>query len=283
VAAYLELTKPKLWWLLTFVALAAMALAAGPTLDLGIMLATVVGGVLAIAASGTFNNVLERDRDRWMARTADRPVVRDRVPPRRAAAFGVALATGSVVVFVVFVNALAAALGLLAILFYAVVYTVVLKPNTDQNTVLGGAAGVFPALIGWAAVENAIGVPALVLGAVIFLWTPAHFYNLALVYREDYARAGFPMLPVVRGAAVTRRHTTLYLGGTMLAAIVLGAVTRLDWLYAGTAVAVGVVFLWAVVRQYAERTDRSASRTFMASNVYLGLLLVAVFVDALTI
>jgi protoheme IX farnesyltransferase len=281
--AYLTVTKPKLWWLLALVALAAMALAAGPALDLGVAVATIAGGVLAIAASGTFNNVLERDRDRRMARTNDRPIATERIPARRATAFGLALTLASAAVFLAFVNVLAAALGVLAILFYSMVYTLVLKPHTDQNTVLGGAAGAFPALIGWAAVENTVGLEAVALAAVIFLWTPAHFYNLALVYREDYERAGFPMLPVVHGAAVTRRHVTLYLGATMLGAVVLGATTRLDWLYAATAVAVGTVFLWAVVRQFAERTDRAAARTFVASNVYLGLLLVAVLVDAIAV
>ncbi|MFB6361981.1 MAG: heme o synthase [Halobacteriales archaeon] len=281
--AYLTLTKPKLWWLLSLVALAAMALAAGPALDLWVVIATVSGGVLAIAASGTFNNVLERDRDRRMARTRDRPLVEDTIPVWRAVAFGGLLTVASVAVFLAFVNVLAAALGLLAILFYAVVYTLVLKPHTDQNTVLGGAAGAFPALIGWAAVEQTIALEAVVLAAVIFLWTPAHFYNLALVYRQDYERADFPMLPVVRGAAVTRRHVLLYLGATMLSAVLLGAVTRLDWLYAGTAVGVGALFLWAVVAQFAQRTDRAAARTFVASNVYLGLLLLAVLVDAIAI
>lgn len=281
--AYLTLTKPKLWWLLSLVALAAMALAAGPALDLGVVIATITGGVLAIAASGTFNNVLERDRDRRMARTRDRPLVADTIPLWRAVAFGFLLTFASVAVFLVSVNVLAAALGLLAILFYAVVYTVVLKPHTDQNTVLGGAAGAFPALIGWAAVEQTIALEAVVLAAVIFLWTPAHFYNLALVYRQDYARADFPMLPVVRGAAVTRRHVLLYLGATMLSAVLLGAVTRLDWVYAATAVGVGALFLWAVVSQFAQRTDRAAARTFVASNVYLGLLLVAVLVDSMAI
>jgi protoheme IX farnesyltransferase len=281
--AYLTLTKPKLWWLLSLVALAAMALAAGPALDLGVVVTTISSGVLAIAASGTFNNVLERDRDRRMARTRNRPLVEDAIPVWRAVAFGVLLTVASVAVFLAHVNILAAALGLLAILFYAVVYTLVLKPHTDQNTVLGGAAGAFPALIGWAAVEQTIALEAVVLATVIFLWTPAHFYNLALVYRQDYERADFPMLPVVRGAATTRRHVLLYLGATMLSAVLLGAITRLDWLYAATAVVVGAIFLWTVVRQFAQRTDRAAARTFVASNVYLGLLLVAVLVDAIAI
>ena len=283
VRAYVALTKPRLWWLLTLVALAAMALAGGPALDAGLVAATAAGGVLAVAASGTFNNVIERDRDRRMARTADRPVATATIPPRRATAFGLLLAAGSVATFVAFVNVLAAALGVLAILFYSVVYTVVLKPHTDQNTVLGGAAGVFPALIGWAAVTETVGLPAVALGAVVFLWTPAHFYNLALAYRDDYARAGFPMLPVVRGDAVTRRHITLYLGATMLGAVVLGTATRLDWLYAVAAVALGATFLWAVVRLHRERDERAAFRTFMASNAYLGVLLVAVVVDALAV
>jgi len=214
VRAYVALTKPKLMWLLCLVALASMGLAAGTSLDPGTAVATLTGGVLSIGASGTFNNVLERDVDRHMDRTADRPVVQGQISPRRATAFGLLLAAASVGVFVVFVNALAAALGLLAILFYSVVYTLVLKPHTTQNIVIGGVVGAFPALIGWAAVENTVGMPAIILGTVIFLWTPAHFYNLALAYREDYAAAGFPMLPVVRGEATTRRHILLYLGAT---------------------------------------------------------------------
>jgi protoheme IX farnesyltransferase len=243
----------------------------------------VVGGVLAIAASGTFNNVLERDRDRHMARTADRPVATARVPVGRATAFGIALAIGSVAVFVAFVNVLAAALGLLAVLFYSVGYTLVLKPHTTQNIVIGGAVGAFPALIGWAAVTDTVGLPAVVLGAVIFLWTPAHFYNLALVYRDDYARAGFPMLPVVRGRAVTRRHVLLYLGATLLGAVALGATAGLGGLYTAVVAAVGAAFLWAVLRLFRERTEGAAWRAFHASNAFLGALLLAVVVDSLLV
>ena len=281
--AYLTLTKPKLWWLLCLVALAAMGLAAGPALDPDLALATVLGGVLAIAASGTFNNVIERDRDRHMDRTNDRPLVDGRLPVRNAVVFGVLLTLASITVFVAFVNVLAAVLGLLAILFYSVIYTVVLKPNTSQNIVIGGAVGAFPALIGWAAVENEIGPPAVVLGAVIFLWTPAHFYNLALVFRQDYGRAGFPMLPVVRGTAVTRRHILGYLGATLLATAGLGVATHLDWVFALATAAVGSVFLWAVVRLYAERDRRAAWRAFHASNAYLGTVLLAILVDVVVI
>jgi protoheme IX farnesyltransferase len=243
---------------------------------------TLGGGVLAIGASGTFNHVLERDRDRRMSRTNDRPVATHQLPARNAVAFGLALTVAALAVFVQ-VNPLAAGLGLAAIVFYSVIYTLVLKPNTVQNTVIGGAAGALPALIGWAAVTGRVGVPGLVLAGVIFLWTPAHFYNLALAYKEDYARGGFPMMPVVRGEATTRKHILLYLAATLLAAVALTAVADLGWLYAGTTSAFGAVFLWAVVRLHRERTESAAFRAFHASNAYLGAVLVAVVVDALAV
>ncbi len=280
--AYLRLTKPRLMWLLCLVASAGMALAAGPALSVGTVVATLGGGVLAIGAAGTFNHVLERDVDRRMARTSDRPVATDRVPVRNAVAFGLVLTAASLAAFLT-VNVLAAALGLAAILFYAVVYTLVLKPNTVQNTVIGGAAGALPALIGWAAVTGKVGLPGLALAGVVFLWTPAHFYNLALAYRKDYERGGFPMLPVVAGESVTRKHVLLYLGATLLAAAALSALTDLGALYALTTLAVGGVFLWAVVLLHRERTKAAAFRAFHASNAYLGLLLVAVVVDALAV
>ena len=280
--AYLRLTKPRLMWLLCLVAVAAMALAAGPDLSPRVVGATLAGGVLAIGSSGTFNHVLERDVDRRMNRTADRPIATDEVGVYRATAFGVVLAVGSLAAFLS-VNRLAALLGLTAIVFYSVVYTLLLKPNTVQNTVIGGAAGALPALIGWAAVRGRIDLPAVLLAAVIFLWTPAHFYNLALAYKADYERGGFPMLPVVRGEAVTRKHILLYLGATLSGAVALGAATDLGVVYALTGAVLGAVFLWAAVRLHHERTDRAAMRTFHAANAYLGALLVAVAVDAVVV
>ncbi len=282
VAAYVSLTKPRLMWLLCLVAAAGMALAAGPNLRLGTVVATLTGGVLAIGASGTFNHVLERDIDRKMARTADRPTATHEIPVRNALAFGFVLTAASLAAFLT-VNLLATALGLVAILFYSVVYTLLLKPNTVQNTVIGGFAGALPALIGWAAVTNEIGLPALALAGVIFLWTPAHFYNLAMAYKEDYERGGFPMLPVVRGEAVTRRHVLYYLGATLVGAAALTAIAGLGWLYAATTVAFGAVFLWAVVRLHRDRTRAAAFRAFHASNAYLGALLVVILVEALVL
>jgi len=280
--AYVRMTKPRLMWLLCLVAAAGMALAAGPALTTETVLLCLGGGVLAIGASGTFNHVLERDVDRRMERTSDRPLATDLVPVKNAITFGLLLTVASIVVFAQ-LNYLAAALGLVAILFYSVIYTLVLKPNTVQNTVIGGFAGALPALIGWAAVTETIGLPGLALAGVIFLWTPAHFYNLALAYRDDYEQGGFPMLPVVRGEAVTRKHILWYLGATLASATVLSAIGNLGLLYALTSAALGGVFLWAVIRLHRERTESAAFRAFHASNAYLGALLFAILFDTLVV
>jgi len=280
--AYFRLTKPRLMWLLCLVAAAAMALAGGTGLGIGTIVFTLGGGVLAIGASGTFNHVLERDRDKRMSRTSDRPVATHQIPLRNAVAFGLALAALSIAVFLQ-VNTLAAALGFVAILFYSIIYTLVLKPNTVQNTVIGGAAGALPALIGWAAVTGRIDIAGLALAGLIFVWTPAHFYNLALAYREDYERGGFPMMPVVRGETTTRKHILLWLGTTLAVASALIWLTDLGWLTAATTTVLGAVFLWAVIRLHREQTEGAAFRAFHASNAYLGLVLLAIVVDSLAV
>ncbi|UIP01299.1 heme o synthase [Halobaculum sp. CBA1158] len=280
--AYLRLMKPRLMWLLCLVAGAAMALAGGPGLTVPVVAATLAGGALSIGASGTFNHVFERDVDRRMRRTSDRPLAVDLVSVRSAVAFGLLLTVVSVGLFA-WVNLLAALLGLVAIVFYSVVYTLVLKPNTVQNTVIGGAAGALPALIGWAAVTGEVGVGGVALATLIFLWTPAHFYNLALAYKDDYERGGFPMMPVVRGETATRRHIVWYFGATLAVAAAMVGLGRLDWLFALAGVVVGSAFLWAIVRLHYERDESAAFRAFHASNAYLGVVLLAVVVDALAV
>ncbi|WP_254862953.1 heme o synthase [Halovivax gelatinilyticus] len=280
--AYFDLTKPKLMWLLCLVAVAGMGLAttAGYSVHLETAVATLVGGVLAIGAAGAFNQVYERDRDERMERTDDRPLVHDRVPARNAYAFVAVLTVSSTAVMLTWVNVLATILTLAAVAYYAILYTVVLKPNTAWNTVLGGGAGAIPALIGWAAVTGGIDWPAVVLAAVIFLWTPAHFYSFAIAYRDDYARGGFPMLPVVAGDLVARRHIIGYLGATMLAVSVLGWIVGLGLVYVVGSVALGVVFLRSVVRQYSTPTRAQALRSFYVSNAYLGVILLAIAVES---
>jgi protoheme IX farnesyltransferase len=259
-----------------------MALAAGPALSARTVVLTLGGGVLAIGASGTFNHVLERDRDRRMSRTDDRPTVTHAIPVRNAVAFGGLLVALSLALFLQ-VNLLAALLGLTAIIFYSVVYTLLLKPNTVQNTVIGGAAGALPALIGWAAVTGEVGVPGLLLAGLVFVWTPAHFYNLALAYKDDYERGGFPMMPVVRGETATRKHILLWAGLTLATAAALIRLTPLDWVAAVATTLVGVVFVWTVVRLHREQTERAAFRAFHASNAYLGTVLLAIVVDGLVL
>jgi len=282
--AYFRLMKPRLMWLLCLVAGAGMALAAsvGYELTTATIVLTLGGGVLSIGASGTFNHVLERDIDKRMDRTSDRPVATHQLPVRNALAFGIALAVASLALFWQ-VNVFAAALGLAAILFYSVVYTLVLKPNTVQNTVIGGFAGSLPALIGWVAVTGGFDLPGIALAALIFLWTPAHFYNLALAYKEDYAKGGFPMMPVVRGETETRKHIVYYLGATLVAAGAMVAITPLGPLYAASTALLGMVFLWTVVRLHREQTEQAAFRAFHASNAYLGTVLIAIVVDALVL
>ncbi|MFP9193112.1 heme o synthase [Natronosalvus vescus] len=285
VQAYLELTKPRLMWLLCLLALAGIALAATTgTWPSGVtIVATLAGGVLAIGASGTFNHAFERDRDQRMARTADRPVATAQIPIRRALLFGVALLCLSMVVLLTLVNTLAAALTLIAVAYYSVLYTVVLKPNTSWNIALGGGAGALPAVIGWVAVTGSIGLPALVLALLVVIWTPAHFYNLAIVYREDYARGGYPMFPVVAGVAAARRRVLLTLGATLLTAATLTLVSPLGWLFTVAIVLAGSLFLASAVTQCRVRTDRATMRTFYTSNAYLGVVLLAIVAEALLI
>jgi len=289
---YLELTKPRLMWLLLcLLALAGMglAVATGAELDGVTVVATLGGGVPAIGASGTFNHVYERDRDRKMRRTADRPIATDRVGVRRATGFGVALVIASMAVLVAFVNVLTAALTVAAIVYYAYVYTVLLKPTTRWNTVIGGGSGALPALIGYAAVTGTVGLPAVLLALVVCCWTPAHFYNLAIAHREDYARAEYPMLPVVAGVRTARQRILAWLGITLIAAALLGTATDLGILYALTTTILGAVFVRSVIRQYdvnqrgSEDERAAAYRSFHASNAYLGAVLVAILIETFAV
>jgi len=282
-SAYLELTKPRLMWLLCLLAVAGMALATttGQWPSGVTVVATLAGGILAIGASGTFNHLFERERDQRMERTAERPVATDQIPVRDAAIFASALVVLSMGVLVAFVNVLAAALTFAAIVYYSVVYTVVLKPNTSWNIAIGGGSGALPALIGWAAVTGSIGVGGLLLAALVVVWTPAHFYNLAIAYRDDYARGGYPMFPVVAGIPAARRRVLLTLGATLLVTASLVVLTPLGWLFAVAAIVAGAVFFASAVSQCRRRTDDATMQTFFVSIAYLGVVLAAIVVEAL--
>jgi len=247
---------------------------------------TLVCGTLAAGSANAINQYLERDIDAHMARTRRRPLPANQVTPERAVAFGIVLGAISVGLMAWTVNVLAAFLTLLAIAFYVVVYTMLLKRSTPQNIVIGGAAGALPPVIGWAAVTGNVGLPALLLFLVVFYWTPPHFWALALRIRGDYAAAGVPMLPVVRGIAETSRQIGLYTILLVVLTAVFAMVAGMGAIFMLAAAVLGALFLWrawVLWRQGAapEPSTAQAIRLYRYSITYLGLLFAAVALDTI--
>lgn len=280
-ASYVALTKPRIIVLLLVTTVPAMLLARRGLPSPWLTLATLVGGAVAAGAANAINCYLDRDIDGVMRRTRSRPIPAHEIEPERALGFGYALAAASFLFLATTVNVLAATLALSAIAFYVFVYTMWLKRTTVQNIVIGGAAGAVPALVGWAAVTGTVAPPAWVLFAIVFVWTPPHFWALAMRYARDYAAAGVPMLPVVRGEAETRRQILLYslvLFGTTLLLVPVG---RMGAVYTATAVALGGIFVWRALRLWRSGEPSDSLRLYRFSILYLGLLFAAVGVDAL--
>ena len=249
---------------------------------------TLIGGTLAAGSANAINCYLDRDIDELMTRTRRRPLPAHQVEPERAVIFGLALGVISFVVMAWFINLLAAFLTLLAIAFYVVVYTMMLKRTTPQNIVIGGAAGALPPVIGWAAVTGEVAIPALILFAIVFYWTPPHFWALSLRIRKDYAAAGVPMLPVVKGIPETTRQIALYTVLMVAISLVLWPVAQMGLIYLGAAVGLGAVFLWqawALWKRGAseEASTQGAIALYKYSISYLSLLFLAVAVDSLIV
>jgi heme o synthase len=281
--AYLALTKPRIIELLLITTVPAMMLAAGGVPELWLVGVVLLGGSLAAGAANALNCYIDRDIDQVMRRTARRPLPAHTVSPRSALAFGVVLAVTSVSLMAAFTNLLAAGLTLAAIVYYDLVYTLWLKRTTWQNTVWGGACGAAPVLIGWAAVTGSLAAPAWVLFAVVFLWQPPHFYALAIKFRDDYARAGIPMLPVVASARRVTVESLVYAVLTAAASVALWPLGMTP-LYGVTAVAVGALFVLEAYRLdgRARRAEKlRPMRLFHCSTTYLTVLFVAIAVDAL--
>lgn len=256
-----------------------MVLAAGGWPGWWPVIATLVGGTLSAGGANALNNWFDRDIDEVMRRTRRRPLPRRDLPAQSALAFGVGLGVVGFAWLWVFTNLLAAVLSTLALLFYVFVYTVGLKRRSVQNIVIGGAAGAVPALVGWAAVRGDLGLPAWILFAVVFYWTPPHFWALALRYRDDYESAGVPMLPVVRGEEATTRSILLYSGTMVLVSLLLVPVAAMGWVYLLVAVGAGAWFMlqsWRVWKEPAR-----AMKLFTVSTVYLAVLFGSVVVDVL--
>jgi protoheme IX farnesyltransferase len=277
---YLALTKPRITLLLLATTATTMVVAAGGGFPLALLGYTMLGGALAAGAANAINMYWDRDVDSVMARTRGRPVPAGRIPPRRALGFGLALAALSVAVLGPLVNWLSAALALAGILFYVFIYTIWLKRSTPQNIVIGGAAGAVPPLVGWAAVTGGVAIPALLLFGIIFLWTPPHFWALALYRRADYAAAGIPMLPVVAGEGETRRQIVRYSVALVAVSLLLGPIGSAGAFYLVCAAALGAIFLYLAFA-LGRAQARGAMRLFGYSVIYLALLFTALAIDRL--
>ena len=278
VADYVTLTKPRVQLLLLLTTVATMEVAGSPSI--GLILLTLLGGALSAGGAGAVNHWYDRDIDLQMARTATRPIPAGRISPRAALTFGIALAALSFAELSLTVNVTAALLALSGFLGYVFVYTLWLKRSTPQNIVIGGAAGAVPPLVGWAAVTGGLDGSALYLFAIVFYWTPPHFWALSLLMKDEYAKVNVPMLPVVRGEDETRRQITLY--SVLLVAIsFLPFAGRLfDSLYAAAAGVLGGIFLWLAVRLQRNPDRRAALRLYLYSLLYLALLFAAMVADA---
>jgi protoheme IX farnesyltransferase len=282
VAAYVALTKPRIIELLLITTLPTMIVAQRGLPPVWLMLATLLGGALAAGGANAINMVVDRDIDRLMHRTRNRPLVTGAVTPRNALIFAVTLEVVAFAELWGWVNLLAAVLAASATLFYVFVYTLWLKRTSSQNIVVGGAAGAVPVLVGWAAVTDSLAWTPLVLFAIIFVWTPPHFWALAVKYKDDYQAASVPMLPAVATFERTAREILFYSVLLMGVSLVLAAVASLGVIYIVSASVLGVVFIALALRLWKRATPKAAMQLFSYSITYLTLLFVLMAVDIFT-
>lgn len=280
-AAWLELTKPRIVSLVLFTGLPALLLAAQGWPRPMLLWGTLAGIALSAASAASFNHYFDRDIDALMRRTRTRPLPSGALPPRAAVGLGFALAALATFVLVATSNVLSAAIALLSIFYYAIFYTVWLKRRTPLNIVIGGGAGASAPLIAWAAVTGTVELPAVLLASIIFLWTPPHFWALSLYRRDDYERAGIPMLPVTDGEEETRRQILLYSLVLVGCTLVVAPLSGLGALYMISAAVLGGVFLWGAVKLYREPGTPTAQGLFRYSILYLFALFLMMCVDAL--
>jgi len=279
VRACVELTKPRIIELLLTTTLPAMILAAGGWPGWWLAIATLVGGTLSAAGANVINQVMDADIDRVMRRTRGRPLPTHRVSERAAMIFGIVLGVAGFLWLLATTNVLAAALSTMGLLIYVFVYTLLLKRSSTQNIVIGGAAGAMPPLVGWAAVTGTLAVPAWVLFAIVFFWTPPHFWALALRYDEDYRAARIPMLPGVVGTSMTTDHILLYSFVTVGVSLLL--VPWVGWLYLAAVVVLGT---WLITGAFHLRANPDmAMRYFTATNGYLAGVFLALAIDVLVL
>lgn len=281
LGAYVSLTKPRVIELLLVTTIPAMLLAERGTVSPLLILTTLAGGWMAAASANTLNCVADADIDAVMKRTQSRPLAREAVPTRHALVFGVALGVASFAWLWLTANLLSGVLAVATILFYVFVYTLVLKRRTAQNVVWGGAAGCMPVVIGWSAVTGSVGWPAMAMFGVIFFWTPPHTWALAMRFKDDYERAGVPMLPVIKTPVEVTRRILAYTVGMVV--VSLSLLLAAGWLYAVVAVGAGAWFFVMALRLHlatAAGAVTNPMKLFHLSNTYLSLLFVGLAVDS---
>jgi protoheme IX farnesyltransferase len=281
VGAYVALTKPRIIELLLVTTLPTMVVAQGGMPPLWLMFVTLTGGALAAGGANALNMVIDRDIDRVMHRTRNRPLVTGAVQPGQALVFALALEAGAFLLLWSSVNPLSAVLAVSATGFYVFVYTMWLKRSSTSNIVIGGAAGAVPVLVGWAAVQDALGWAPLVLFGVIFMWTPPHFWALAVRYRDDYAAADVPMLPAVASLHTTALRILVYSLVLWALTLVFAPVAGMGALYLGAAVVLGALFTWYAVELLRAPSAERAMRLFTWSITYISLLFGAMALDQL--
>jgi protoheme IX farnesyltransferase len=276
-ADYFDMMKPRVQTLLLFTTITTMYVAGSP--PIGLVALTCLGGALSAGGAGAINHWFDRDLDAVMVRTANRPVPAGRVAPRNALVFGILLGISSFALLATTVNVLAAALSLSGLLGYVFIYTIWLKRRTPQNIVIGGAAGAVPPLVAWAATTGHLSGAALYLFAIVFYWTPPHFWALSLLMKDEYAKAGVPMMPVVRGEEETRFQIVLYTFLLVAVTILPFAGGMFGAVYFIAAVVLGAGFIALALRLFRSRERRPALRLYLSSLAYLALLFAAMVVD----
>jgi protoheme IX farnesyltransferase len=274
--------KPGVLFLLVFTGIVAMVIAGGLSIPATFAL-TLAFGALAAGAANILNNYIDRDIDRVMERTKGRPIPAGRIKPSSALVAGSVLAMVSVVLFWFFVNQLSAVLTLCGILFYVLVYSAFLKKRTEQNIVLGGLAGIFPALVGWAAITGTLTITPLLIGLLIVFWTPPHFWALAIVYRSDYKRARIPMLPSVMGVKETSKQIVMYSLILIAFTILLGLLGDFSSIYLGSAVVLGMVLLFLSFALVKTNETADARLLFQYSIIYLIVIFIAMIADKMSL
>lgn len=279
IGSYVNLMKPHVTTLLLGTTAAAMTIAGGKFPPLGLLLVTLLGGAMAAGSANSLNCYIDRDIDQIMGRTQRRSLPAGKVKPQNALIFGILLGIGSFIVLYAWVNLLSAVLASSAILFYVLIYTLGLKRTTAQNIVIGGAAGAVPVLVGWTAVTNSLSLSAIWLFAIIFYWTPPHFWALSLLIQKDYEKANVPMLPVMMGERETHRQILLYSLLLLAVTLILFLMHTMGYIYLVGSMALGLVLVYMAVRLVIERSKYWARTLFWYSNCYLAAIFAVMVVD----